>query len=75
MLMCLPVLAVVSPRFMADSGEDASLSVSKQVLQNSTFSLRCPALAVPAPEITWYKNGHLIDPLDSPRIQSVNIPD
>jgi len=62
----------VSPHFTAGSGDDASLSVSKQVTQNSSFLLRCPARAVPPPQITWYKNGHEIDQLTSPRIQLVS---
>ena len=60
--------SVVPPHF---SGEDSSLSVSKQVTQNSTFLLRCPARAVPTPTITWYKDGHEIDPLTSERLQLV----
>ena len=67
----LCVFGTVSPRLTADGDDDGSLSVNRQVTQNSTFALRCPARAVPAPQITWYKDGHEIDALASDRIQSV----
>ena len=69
-VVSVSVCRLVSPHFNNDT--DRSLSVSKQVTQNSTFHLRCPARAVPPPQITWYKNGHEIGAQTSDRIQSVH---
>ena len=58
---------------MSDATDDISLSLSQQVPVNSTFHLRCPARAVPTPQITWYKNGLEIDDDASERIQCVRL--
>jgi hypothetical protein len=36
---------------------------------NRTLVLNCPAVGSPTPDITWYKEGLLLDVANSPRVE------
>lgn len=48
------VFAVLEPPVLLNNLTDCTVNVSSSVI------LSCPSEGIPAPEVTWYKNGHAL---------------
>lgn len=45
--------------------EGAEFPHNVSVVNNMGIELRCPTVAIPVPEIVWYKDGHRLHPFQS----------